>query len=684
MVTKDKFLLQNKREFVDNFWLGLGDVTKIPTTNIIGNSQLFKENPALGIVDFMRRPENFSYTCATLFDYHLYPYQANILELIWKHPFTVFVAARGAGKSSLLALYALLRAIFIPGSKIIFVGAAFRQSKIIFNYCEGIFRNAPMFQDIFYNDTRNKIEHNTDMYVFHIGESTITSIPLADGQKVRGLRSTCTISDERNSLNDEVYQEVIQGFGSVALNPVEQTKEFFKYKAMLELGDISKDEFIEIESRRVFNQQVDSGTCGYVFEPLYRIWKRHYEIIHSCGDLKKIQHLFPNGVEPGFDHRDYATARLSYDMLPPKYMDEKTISKAKATSHIGIFLNEFCACFLTDTQGFFPRTLIEKCVCNKNPNTPITKKCGKVDFTIITEGESKARYVMGIDPASEYDNFALVILEIWEDHRRIVYTWTTNSSIHKAKLKHGLIQKHIYYEYCADKIRELMQLFNINEIAMDAQGGGNQIAEILGDPHHVPKGQHPILPIEDINDPKPTDHLEGLHILHLIEFANADWTSEANHNLKQDMETRELVFPACDNLSFGLLHEQDKMSNRVKLTDNYEVDSLTETAEDILFEIEELKNELVLIEHTKTPNGRDKWDTPVVKGLNQKKGRLHKDRYSALLLANSIGRSMIPRTTQYKYDVMGGFAKDIVKVNKSKDIVDIDKGFSFGMGVKRR
>ncbi len=79
-----------------------------------------------------------------------------------------------------------------------------------------------------------------------------------------------------------------------------------------------------------------------------------------------------------------------------------------------------------------------------------------------------------------------------------------------------------------------------------------------------------------------------------------------------------------------------------------------------MLEIEELKNELVLIEHSRTPNGRDKWDTPQVKGIGAKKGRLRKDRYSALLMANMVGRTLIERLAQQEY-FLGEKASELVK-----------------------
>ena len=56
-----------------------------------------------------------------------------------------------------------------------------------------------------------------------------------------------------------------------------------------------------------------------------------------------------------------------------------------------------------------------------------------------------------------------------------------------------------------------------------------------------------------------------------------------------------------------------------------------------------------------TPSGKDKWDTPEVKMGGNKKGRMRKDRYSALLMSNMGARQLMHIK---KYDLtteLGGF-----------------------------
>ena len=77
-----------------------------------------------------------------------------------------------------------------------------------------------------------------------------------------------------------------------------------------------------------------------------------------------------------------------------------------------------------------------------------------------------------------------------------------------------------------------------------------------------------------------------------------------------------------------------------------------------------------MIQITQTSTGRDKWDTPETVIGTGKKGKLRKDRYSALLMANMSARTLarLPEATIYNF--YGGFA------TISKDLKVEGKDFS--------
>lgn len=597
-------------------------------------------------------PDYFSFICKHILNIDLLPMQALILKEMWNRKFPMLVGSRGLGKTFLLSLYCMLRAMLIPGRKIVVVGAAFRQSKYLHDYMENIWKNAPILRDMC--DGNSGPRRDVDMCRMTINGSTISALPIGDGQKIRGQRANDIIADEFASMSREVFENVIAGFAAVSSSPVENVKRIAMEEKAKELGIDASSLYVQssIETAQS-NQIVLSGTAYYDFNHFAEYWKRWKTIIETKGDLKAISNNVFNGetIPPSFNWKDYSIIRIPVDLIPRGFMDEGQIARSKATVHNGIFLMEFGAVFTKDSQGFFKRSLIESCVGTEIK--PVKTKNLEIYFDPMLKGNKGNKYVMAIDPASEVDNFSIIILEVHADHRRIVYCWTTTRKDHTERVKKGLTKENNFYSYCARKIRELMDLFPIVHIAMDAQGGGYSVAEALHDNNQLQAGEIPIWPIIDEQKPQPSDDQQGLHILEMCQFAKYDWYSEANHGLRKDLEDKILLFPRFDPVTIGLSIEEDKANNR-----------LYDTLEDCVMEIEELKNELALIEVSESVNGRMRWDTPEVKVGVGKKKRMRKDRYSSLLMANMSARNIKFEEKQATYNAYGGFAS---KTNNSNN-----------------
>ena len=587
----------------------------------------------------MMRPEYFSFASKYILNIDLAPMQSLLLYEMWNRKFPMLIGTRGMGKSFILSVYPLLRALFMPRRKIIVVGAAFRQSKVLFEYMDTIWKNAPVLRDLC--GTNSGPRRDVDRCVMHINQSTITCLPLGDGSKIRGQRANDIIADEFASIPRDIFENVVAGFAAVAASPIEKVKEKAKKKKAAELG-ISLEADVHAPQDKS-NQIILSGTAYYDFNHFADYWKRYRAIVNSGGNISKLEQVFNGEVPADFDWREYSVMRIPVNKLPDGFMDAGQVGRAKATIHSGIYNMEYGACFTTDSQGFFKRSLIESCCTS--PTKPISFPSGEVSFETMLKGNPKKKYVFGVDPASEVDNFSIVVMEINEDHRRIVHCWTTNRKQHKDKLKSKIVDEDDFYSYCAKKIRDLMKVFPCAEIALDAQGGGIAVMEALQDRDKIRDGEVAIYPtIEDKE--KDTDHKAGLHILKLCQFAKADWLAEANHGLRKDFEDRIVLFPFFDSVSIGLSIEDDKIANR-----KYD------TLEDCVMEIEELKDELSMIVMTQTSTGRERWDTPEVKVAAGKKNRLRKDRYSSLIMANMSARMLSIEKDVVEYGAIGDFAQ---------------------------
>ena len=631
-------MAKNKLKKIEEAWLDLDTV----------ESDLFNPMSVLNVADddfniklawLMTRPEYLSFICKEILNVQLLPSQALFLEEIWTRKFPMLIATRGFVKSFMLSLYCVLRALILPKRKIVVVGAAFRQSKVLFEYMETIWRNSPMLRDVCDGDSGPR--RDTDRCTLRLNDSTITCLPLGDGQKIRGQRANDIIADEFASIPREIFENVVAGFAAVSADPIENVKRVAAQKKAEELGVVLEEEQREVQKD---NQIVLSGTAYYDFNHFSTYWKKWKSIIQSRGRFNKLREIFGEDPPENFDWTQYSIIRMPYELLPKGFMDADQVARSKATVHAGIYQMEYGACFTRDSQGFFKRSLIESCVA-KEDNKVKDSNGEQVAFEANLIGDKNRKYIFGVDPASEVDNFSIVILEIHPAHRRIVHCWTTTRSEHKEKVKRGYVSETDFYAYCARKIRDLMLLFPCLHIAMDAQGGGVAVMESMHDKDKIKEGEVAIWPVIDDDKAKDTDDEQGLHILEMCQFAKYDWLAEANHGMRKDFEDKALLFPDFDSLSLVISEHQDTEKGR-----------MFDTLEECILDIEELKDELAMIQMTQTSAGRDRWDTPQVVIGTGRKSKIRKDRYSALLMANMAARVIQRTPEQAAYNFYGGFA----------------------------
>jgi intein/homing endonuclease len=461
---------------------------------------------------------------------------------------------------------------------------------------------------------------------------------------------------QHNSVPEDIYQNVVRGFASVSADPAAGVRHQARVRLLKKLGHWSEeDDKTEARVMRS-NQNVISGTAYYAFNHFYKTWKTYKAFIESCGDRKKLEAIFDGPVPDGFDWKDFSIIRMPVDMLPKGFMDEKQISSAKATLSRSNYMIEFGASFATDSEGFFKRSLIEASVANHNAN--IVHDNEVVTFGVNLIGED-VQHIIAVDPASERDHFSVVVLALYPSHRRLVYCWTTNRKAHKERLKRGTIKEQNFYAFCARKIRELMASFpNVQRLCIDSQGGGVTVEEALHDTEKMKEGEKPLWRIVNGSKPQDSDSKPGEHIVEMVNFVDIKWMVEANHGLRKDLEDRVLLFPAFDSAALGLAYEEDKVAGRIVLEDGEEI-SLFDTLEDAVMDIEELKDELSSIVHTSTASGRDRWDLPSVRLPGSRAGRQRKDRYSALLMANSAAREIQRTEPPREYLPVGGFANNV-------------------------
>ena len=261
----------------DDAWLGLGnlDQIKIDHNPMINRTKDDIEKPDVHLMRLVRDPDYLASACKLLFDIELHPIQVAILQEFWIRPFPMFIASRGFGKSFLMSLYCILKCVFTPGTKIVVVGAAFRQSKIIFEYMETIWKNSPILRSIF-SGNEDGPRRDVDRCTMRLGDSWTVAIPMGDGSKIRGLRAHIIIADEFASISPDIYETVVAGFAAVSASPIQNVKEQAKIEAMKEMG-VWTEEMAALETK-MGNQAIISGTADYSFKHFAQYWRRYKTI----------------------------------------------------------------------------------------------------------------------------------------------------------------------------------------------------------------------------------------------------------------------------------------------------------------------------------------------------------------------------------------------------------------------
>ena len=569
--------------------------------------------------------------------------------------------------TTLLTIYAALRMILDQGITIVVVGAAFRQSLILFENLKTIYDNSPVLQDICGGGKKGMPKKELHMASWQCGSSKIKFLPIGNGETIRGQRAQIVLADEFSSIDPLVFELVVKGFAAVnAKGVVENVRHAYKIKLMEEMGYQTHDPAvlgnrtsrIQTNTSLGVNQVILAGTASYQFNHFYRYYKMYKDIIMSGGDFGQMKSDSPGLVMgDGIRSEDYCVIRLPVDLLPDNMMDKGVLAQSKAMMNQSLYFQEYGCVFPSDSDGFYPASILHKATC------PIKTMDGDVlDFKVsLSLKSSNVECVMGIDPASEKDNFAINIIQ-YEPVRKIIYQWSTNRKKFQDLKENGKIPADIndYNTYCIKHIRQLLRNFSIVLIVMDAGGGGTSVREGLKDPSKLEDGDQLIYDMDD----EQMANQPGSHMLKMINFADYEFRRGAHHGLLHDFENLKLLFPKFDTL--------------VLASGTYNPDGESEL-EDAYLEIEELKAETTLVKREVTQLGQERWVVPELKvsGSDELTKKLKKDRFSSLLLAN-WGCRMIDeeRFGTINYTGVSGVAK------RGKN-TSLDKPMYRGSGMKK-
>ena len=209
-------------------------------------------------------------------------------------------------------------------------------------------------------------------------------------------------------------------------------------------------------------------------------------------------------------------------------------------------------------------------------------------YNLATEDHSyctDAYCVHNCDIASQQDKFAIVVIEIGEDHHRIVYAFS------RGKMS---------VQEMALKIRKILYKFNTLFLVMDAGGGGIAVRDLLAEELVTVEKNVVTEPILETD----SEVIEGRHILTLKSSDNF-WLDHTNSSLLGSLQQGVILLPSAE-IQYGKAIEDKQKEFIVK-------------------NIDTLIDQFCAIRIKSTVGGAARWDT-------QNPNRL-KDLYSATLFA---------------------------------------------------
>lgn len=545
-----------------------------------------------------------------IFDIDLDTPQQIVMQLRWKHTNHIDILGRGSGKTLLGGLDASLSALLWPGNKIGLIAPSFRQSRFLFAEVERLYERSPIFQE----SCNGGPSHRPDSCVLKLknapgqNSSFIEALPLGtDGAKIRGARYYKIVSDEGAQIEDSILNTVIKGFAATTDKPMENVKRVAEQMKLLEAGKITQEQ-LDLPTG---NKSILSSTAYYQYNHLWRRVTtmqeqilKEYRVAQRRGKNLDRFTLKGGPINGGqIPHRVMSNGTMGMCAfictdMSPGFLDMSSIRQAQAEMPESQFLQEYFCFFSPDSEGFFRRSMLDAARDHRK-------------FGVIDEPRKGMKYVFGVDPARDGDNFAIAVFEI-DPVEQII----------------RLVRVYAYqkqpFPIMHRELRRLIHHWGVEYFKMDSGGGGTTIRDLLADKTNCPPGE-PLILEQDFDE-----HMMkvGKHWLApLVQFSSADWVTNTNFGLKSAIQHGRMQIAAPEGDTPGEIYQP--------------------WMDDANAEMESAMNEMASIITTATQTGnRMRFDTPTK--------RQRKDRYSAILMGFDAANYILERAGRPQ-SLAGGF-----------------------------
>jgi hypothetical protein len=406
---------------------------KKPTTNVNKTREGFKKWTAF----YRANPHRFA---REYLGVKLFLYQILLLWAMNKFSFFMYVAARGQGKSYIIAIYCVIRAILYPNSNIVISSGTKGQARLILS--EKIFTLKTNSKNLEREIKEFKTSVN-ECYVAFWNGSKITAVVSGDG--ARGYRANILIVDEFRLIPKETIDQILRPF----LN-VNRTPPYLQSPKYSHLTEENKEIYISSAWYKnhymwdMFKSYLNSMIAGKDYFVACLPWQ--LSVFHNLLSRKRVEQ---QKTEEDFDQMSWD---MEYEAL---FVGENENAYFK--------LDDIQKC-RTLPKAFYPPT-DEEFVSNKDKRkklTNIPKQSGEirlVSMDVALMGSSKA-------VKNDTTQFTLMrLLPQGDEYRRDVVYMEKMEGVHSET--QAIRMKQLYYDFEADYV------------AMDTNGNGMSVFDNL-------------------------------------------------------------------------------------------------------------------------------------------------------------------------------------------------------------
>jgi hypothetical protein len=355
-------------------------------------------------------------------------FQKILLFLMNNVLFFMYLAARGQGKSFIIAVYCCARSVLYPNTKIILASGTKGQAKLIISQKieKDLFLNYPNLA----REIKNIKSSNNECVVYFHNGSTIEAVTSTDN--ARGYRGNILILDEFRLIKESNLKEVLQPFLNVNRQP--------KY--------LNKPEYAHLQEENI---EIYISSAWY---KNHWIWDK----------FKSFRDLMVKGESYFACALPYQLS-LFHGLLSKKRAEQ--IRKADDFDPISWMMEYDCLFFGESENAFFKLLEIEKCRTNVKPFYPMSslEYLQNKDKRKKSTKQSGEIRLIGVDVAmmggNDNDNTVFTLMRLLPNGenyiRQVPYIETMSG-------QHSHTQ--------AVRLKQLYNDFEADYVVMDTAGNG--------------------------------------------------------------------------------------------------------------------------------------------------------------------------------------------------------------------